>query len=293
MNMKMYEEIAERFEDAEVHGDEIWANCPMCGDVKRNLWINPKLGLYHCWVCEAKGRVEKLLDQAPSATFIGSVQSPKKQTQIALPPEYTKLDKYAGPPWTYFVSRRFSEKEAEMFGVGYCSRGSFYGRLIIPVWYEQKIVSFVGRDYTGTATTKFKNPGGVLHRSYLYNQDCLNGDTVVLTEGIFDSWRVGASSAVATFGTSLTVHQVLKLCKLPIKTLYFCWDEDAIEKAYKISFFLTQFFNDVRVTELPKDKDPADLAREEVWEYIYRAKSATMKTYVISKLFGRVLPSGA
>jgi DNA primase len=277
--------IAKKFPDAEVHGDEVWADCPFCNDSRKNLWMNPKLGCYRCWKCDEKGRLETLLSSTiPSWSLSSSKQATHPSTMV-LPPEYLKLDIYSGKAWTYFVSRRFDASDAERFGVGYCPRGQYYGRLILPVWDEGKLVSFVARDYTGNTTVKIRNPSNVPHKSYLYNYDLITNSFAVLVEGIFDCWRVG-DDGVATFGTSLSVGQMLRLCKLNLKRLYFCWDEDALDKAYEASFLLRQFIPEVHVVELPVGKDPADLDRTEVWEHIEESKPINLKRYISMRLLG-------
>jgi hypothetical protein len=207
----------------------------------------------------------------------------KVGVEIDLPEGCRQLDQYSGSAWSYFVSRGFTTFEISKYFVGYCSKGKYWGRIILPVINDNKLVSFVARDYTGEQSVKVRNPESVPHKSYLYNYDNLENHTAILTEGVFDCWRVGASG-LATFGTSITIDQMLRLCKLPLETLYFCWDADAIDKAYEAAFGLTQFFPDIRVVELPGDHDPADLTREEVFEYIGQAKPVGLKAYVTARL---------
>jgi hypothetical protein len=42
-------------------GQEYCINCPRCGDVRRHLYINPHLGVGHCFRCGYSGRVEEIL----------------------------------------------------------------------------------------------------------------------------------------------------------------------------------------------------------------------------------------
>jgi hypothetical protein len=42
-------------------GQEYCVNCPKCGDVKKHLYINPYLGVGHCFRCGYSGLIEEIL----------------------------------------------------------------------------------------------------------------------------------------------------------------------------------------------------------------------------------------
>lgn len=43
------------------NGQEYCVNCPRCGDVKKHLYINPSLGVGHCFRCGFSGLIEEIL----------------------------------------------------------------------------------------------------------------------------------------------------------------------------------------------------------------------------------------
>jgi len=50
-------------------GQEYCINCPRCGDVKKHLYINPQLGVAHCFRCGYSGRVEEVLVEGFGLSF--------------------------------------------------------------------------------------------------------------------------------------------------------------------------------------------------------------------------------
>ena len=55
--------IEKRFNIVTEHGEEeVVVRCPFkeCDDNSGHLWINTSKGVYHCWICGAKGTVRKL-----------------------------------------------------------------------------------------------------------------------------------------------------------------------------------------------------------------------------------------
>ena len=50
-------------------GQEYCVNCPKCGDVKKHLYVNPSLGVAHCFRCGYSGRIEEVLVEGFGLSF--------------------------------------------------------------------------------------------------------------------------------------------------------------------------------------------------------------------------------
>ena len=84
---------------------------------------------------------------------------------------------------------------------------------------------------------------------------------MILTEGVFDCWRVG-EDAVATFGTHITEEQKKLIHRKNLKELIFAWDGDAYWKARKIAQQFTCSLEKVRIVLFNKEEDPDSYGKE-------------------------------
>jgi len=141
-------------------------------------------------------------------------------------------------------------------------------RLIIPIYFEDELVSFQGADMTLKAEVKYKTEVSEVNR-YLYNWDNLDlhFDYLILTEGILDAWRLGENS-LATFGTTLSKAQFeLILCYNP-KKLIFAWDSDAFFVAEREAQKFEPFIDEVYTISFPEGEDPDSYGHEASWKLI-------------------------
>lgn len=287
--------------------------CPWCtGNPGLHLGycIDPKSqfhGSYVCWRCGGKGvvrTVAKLLGSTdPQASLIiqkygglkgggGYSENPKPQhhkkpgtivRDIALPPGCQPLTSNPGA-CRYLMERRFDptrlQEEWElMFSPQLAILQTdkwfvdYSWRIIIPIHYQGKIVSFQGRDYTGKREPKYltapKSLESVHHKDILYGLDKApqEQDWIVLVEGVTDVWRLGAGMAVACFGIKYRLPQVLLLAKrFKTVTLLFDPEPQATLQARKIARELKSRGVVTKQLHCPAGKDPADLTEDEAKE---------------------------
>jgi len=67
--MDLIEWLLERGAKVRKGGQEYCVNCPKCGDVKKHLYINPSLGVAHCFRCGYSGRIEEVLVEGFGLSF--------------------------------------------------------------------------------------------------------------------------------------------------------------------------------------------------------------------------------
>ena len=277
-----------------VSEDSVNIKCPFCDDHSNHLGIFEDTLIFHCWRCGAKGHFAYLLfvlthlsykecqrllelnvvnfKESAVQTIENIISSEKKSDKIVakevgLPDYFEPVTKNMNFPLLemYLKRRKIDLETVIKYGCGICQVGKYMNRLIIPVVFQGRIVSFQAADLTGKAEKKYKAADNEINQ-WLYNYDNIK-DTMIVTEGVLDCWRVG-EDAVATFGTHLTEQQEILILHKNLKKLIFCWDGDCYFFARKMAEIFKPFIEDVKVICLPKTEDPDSLGTEKVWEYI-------------------------
>lgn len=171
-----------------------------------------------------------------------------------------------------YLERRGFDPEylAKKYGLlGTGIAGEWKYRIIIPIYFRGRLVSFQGRDITDRQRLRYKSLGiekSVMHYKHtLYNIDNCTGDCAVVFEGPFDVWRWGVGG-VATYSTAITEWQIRLLSRY--KRVFFMFDSEpeAQELALKAGRKLASMGVKVEVRDLELERDPAELTDLEVRE---------------------------
>lgn len=186
------------------------------------------------------------------------------------------------PYWAYIRSRGFILRDAYRYNVLYASQGLYRGRIIFPVVVNDILVGWTGRTIYPTETLRYKTltndrdkaedfneiPAPAPISNFLLFYDRLkDADTIVLTEGPFDAWRVNVlgeqMGCVATcFFTSTISKAQLNLLHelLPrFKNKFLLLDQNTFSKTARMKADLSSL--GVVVKRLPNGvKDPALLS---------------------------------
>lgn len=273
-----------------------WANthCPFCVQGKRpyRLGINLSDGRCSCWQCRGKhilnviralvkcgtGEAKRILLQykGRSAAREEVVIKPKIRTESRLPIGTAPL-KYIHDD--YLIARKFDPELLErVYGLQGTTRHAYVKvgedlvdyryRIIVPIYFERKLVSFQGRDITGTSKLRYKACPSELevidHKNLLYGYDLVEGDSVLIQEGVTDNWRFGPG-ALATFGTGYKAEQ-FKLMVDRFKRFFIMFDpEPAAQKtADELAWSLGIAGREAILVELDNPGvDPGDLPQDE------------------------------
>jgi hypothetical protein len=164
----------------------------------------------------------------------------------------------------YLISRRFDpEYIFEKYNLR-CTGpvGKWKFSLIVPFIKNGNVVSMMAADVTRQAESKYlylSNEESVVPiGKTLYNIDsCM--DTVIVTEGVTDVWRLG-DGAVALGRKKVTSWQIKLLSKF--RRVHIMLDSDASDMAMNLAGDLSAF-TDVTLYSL-EDGDPCDLAADDV-----------------------------
>lgn len=268
-----------------------WVNirCILCNDHSSHGGFNPQYGYYNCWRC---GRhqldliVSKLLNisrsQARDVIYeysgyyaVTKSLNKKRPTakQLKLPGS-TILSKFHKK---YLQQRGFDPNYIQSkYGITATGPGEkwdgsdFSLRIIIPIYYQNQIISFQGRDITDRHKLRYKGcpieKSVMNYKSILYNIDNCRGKRIVVTEGITDVWRMG-DGFCASFGTAITRWQIKELNRYDEIFFLFDPEPEAQAKAQDVARQLASLGKYTEILILDSGKDPADLSDEEA-EYL-------------------------
>lgn len=307
--------------------------CPCCGNANFKVFLNADNGLGNCFHgdCETKFNKWKFIHATLGGTARATIEHvkhfareqgwrPKRKKAIAVEisgplalPDSIALP-HNGRNLKYLDNRGITAEVATYFELRFSHHGHFdyiddaghprqqdyAGRVIIPVFdLEGQLVSFQGRDITGTADRKYLFPPGYASTgTILYNGHNAHGaEHIVLGEGVFDvaaikialDEDIGLRDIVplGTFGKHLSYgsedSQFAKLLTLKaggLKTVTFMWDAEpkAIAAAVEAGLLLRTAGFTVRVALLPPGKDPNEVPPAEVRAAFYRSVVLTPAT---------------
>jgi len=259
-------------------------------------------GVFVCWRCgghhEQKVLKEILKDHKPRHDHkeilkqyrISGFAGPSVDTQLKLVKTSFKYpsgtDIMQDHHRRYLLKRNFDpdyiESEWGVLGTGPISslsvgRGKekkyidYRNRIIIPIEWDGKIVSFQGRDITNRHKMKYlacpEEREIINLKTILYGKS--NGKRGVLVEGVTDVWRLGFGS-LSTFGIKYTLKQIKCLSKFEMVFILFDPEEQAQQQAEKIEAALnfrgvkTKILTDITTDPGEMKQDDADLLMEDL-----------------------------
>jgi hypothetical protein len=169
-------------------GQELFFDCPFCGDTRKRFYWNRVSGYTYCHNCEWRSRslprfiaeyegisfevAERML-QSESSTGMRGLRSrltakaagAREEVHIELPLGFRPLTREKTreslPYWHYLTKvRDIPEHVVIEYGIGYTQLGKYAWRVIIPILFEGRLVSWVARDATGKAERKVLTPYG-------------------------------------------------------------------------------------------------------------------------------------
>ena len=268
------------------HCREGWVNttCPFCtGNPGMHLGYNMADDFYVCWRCGWKATHKALAllihvsekEAKEIARKYGGKSHVKStvtvrvgQKKFRLPPSTAPMnDRHK----RYLTKRKFDpeviEKIWDVQGTGPISLMdgiSFSHRLVIPIYWENRIVSFQTRDITAKHSLRYitcpEQREIVKHKHIFYQAiPTKDSNACICVEGVTDAWRFGYG-AIATFGIKYTKYQVREISKR-FKKVFVVFDDDpqAIKQSEKLTAEL--ILRGVDAYSIKIQGDPGDMAQ--------------------------------
>lgn len=268
------------------HCREGWVNttCPFCtGNPGMHLGYNMADNYYVCWRCGWKAthkalallihvsekEAKEIARKYGGKSHVKSTVTVKVgQKRFRLPPSTAPMnDRHK----RYLTKRKFDpeviEKIWNVQGTGPISLMdgiSFSHRLVIPIYWENRIVSFQTRDITDKHFLRYitcpEQREIIKHKHIFYQAiPTKDSDACVCVEGVTDAWRFGYG-AIATFGIKYTKYQVREISKR-FKKVFVVFDDDpqAIKQSEKLTAEL--ILRGVDAYSIKIQGDPGDMAQ--------------------------------
>lgn len=163
----------------------------------------------------------------------------------------------------YMEGRGFNIRELSLQGIGYCARGEYKYRIILPFYEAGRLIYFNARQFMDFGS-KFKNPAvedfGIGKSMLIYNVDALAVyRKIYIVESVTNALTLG-SNAIAIGGKVISNYQLSKVLKSKVTMIVIILDNDAtdysIQMALKISIH-----KKVKIIIPPVDKDVNDLGK--------------------------------
>lgn len=292
-------------------GTNISVSCPVCrkdsksSSKKKKLAVVIESGVYHCWVCESKGRnisyiakrhanVSKdLLNEVYEIFHFKETEKEieEEKIRVVLPSDFELLTfskgRYAASAKKYLRERGLSLDDLFKFKIGISSNGEFNNRVIFPSHCDNMNLNFyLSRTFDETTFRKYKNCEAK-RKEIIYNEYLIDwSQPVILTEGIFDAIKAG-ENAVPMLGSWIDEDYLL-FRKLVVNNsdIILCLDPDAKDKEIKIAEKLSEYGNNVYL--LPhQENDLGSMSHLDAKKLINKAKlfeQSDRMTYLIQSI---------
>jgi len=287
-------------------GEEYLFHCKKCGHDKKKLSVNFDKNVFKCWICDYRGnnlfrlvkRYGSFLQRQEWEKYSNTIdisssleellfteEEQEEEVVLKLPKEFTSLANRNLPlsaleAKKYLQSRGITQADILRWKIGYCKKGEYKDRIIIPSFNNDgKVNYFVARSY-GREWPPYKNPN--VSKDIIFNQLYIDfKNDLVLVEGAFDA--VKADNAVPILGSSL--REDSKLFQEIVKwdtTVYVALDPDAEKKAMKLIKSLLLYGVEVYKVDVTGYKDVGEMTREEFQKRKGEAKQITNEEYLNS-----------
>lgn len=285
-------------------GSEISVRCPDCGKPgKSKMCIIIESDVYHCWVCDLKGRgltkLIKKVDASKVSEYLSDYRSFKKiennleelETRIELPEDFCMLvnGKKEDPDWRsvtrYALDRGFNKKTLWSFRVGYSKSFEWRRRLIVPSFdLEGNLNYLTGRSIDPENTFRYKNESAPRNTVIFNEMDIDFSKPLLLAEGPLDLVKVSMNKT-CLLGSSLSEDSYLFQRIVENQTpVILILDDDAKSKALKIADSLYRYSISVAVNFPKKDTDLNDMDIEDIEHLISTAQQYNYNTKLKLKL---------
>ena len=260
--------IFKDFSPVQLSNGQIRMECPFRenhtdGSGRMSFFVSPDINAYHCFSCEAKGNLVKLLTTHFKVNYFDAMglvhHGEHKPKPVAF--DLDVMWDFNKPP-KEFIKRGYSKETLRHFRVGMTEDDE----IIIPYYSDFKhpvnLLGYQKRWYY--PDRRVLNSKHFNKKEYLYNLD-LSYAYVVLVEGQSDVWRLyqHGYNACALMGANISSWQVEQLSKFD--RVYLALDNhEAGRRGVEICYFFLKNHTDVQLIPYTT-KDPGECASKDEW----------------------------
>jgi len=269
----------------------LWIN--HCYGVKNHPSGRSFWGLAHCYNEDCL-QSQEFRDALKSIVY-GFESPPNASTLQRVPLEIHPVELPTGlvpisslppshPATAYLLSRGYDPGYLyDVFQIQYAMEPdprfpAMYERIIIPIYVKGTLVGFQGRA-VGPSSTRYLTAKGTRVAEALYGYDVfpkVSGAKIAfLVEGPADVWRFGPG-ALAMLGTHLSQQKVQLIRELGVDFIFVLLDGDLGTNPHGITIVngihskLERANIPHLIRILPENKDPSDLNKEALYEFVLR-----------------------
>lgn len=281
-------------EEGDRHYQPGWVNtpCPFCtGNPGNHLGYNKDKNYFYCWRCGFKKKLETIsklllvpMKEAKKIIRQYSGREEKYKTKntnklINIHPLHFPTNTIDLKPGhkKYLKNRGFNPEQLQekwnIKGTDIVSRLDdidYSRRILIPIHWDKKLISFQTRDITGKHVKKYMNcpkkRQKINQKTILYGKQEKWTDVGICVEGVFDVWRFGINS-FATFGIDWKREQMLEIVK-QFKQVYICYDIGFVARQRAKTLAGELNFRGVWSKIIPLEDDPGSMSQEQADEFI-------------------------
>ena len=250
------------------NSSEYLFHCPSCDHHKRKLSINLEKNVFKCWVCDWSGKnVYRIIRRYGSTDNKYEWQSFDQEIEIE-----------------NFSDKLFATKEKKK-QIGYCSSGTYAGRVVIPSFnIEGDVNYFVTRSYDND-WKKYMNPQ--VSRDIVFNHPYMNfHEPIILVEGVFDSIKAGENS-IPLLGSTLNENSLLFYQVVKHDTpVYLALDPDANKKTNRIINLLLSHNVETYLVSVAPHKDPGEMSKSQFNAKLETSVLLDTNNYLLSRIIG-------
>jgi len=288
-----------------VSNEERLYYCPYCRHHKRKMSVNTERDVYKCWICDVHGRkIRRVIKRFGSYAqlkdwdrlsgkeditefdkLFDDIVKKNIKNYLTLPEEFVTLtggnkELSSMRALNYLKNRNITQEDIVKWKIGYCLRGQFEGRIIVPSFdMEGRVNYFIARSFTDD-WRKYLNPSA--SRDIIFNHLFVDWNKdVVLVEGAFDAIVAGPNS-IPMLGSTLRVNSLLfqEIIKNDA-SVFVALDEDAKKKSINIIHKLLSYGAEVYKIDTSGYQDIGEMSKEEFSERKQNAIFMSPDTFMI------------
>lgn len=305
VNFKLNEYFLQRHGMVNYRKGWLKGDCPSCGK-EMKFGVHIAQNRTNCFICGYNERpmqvlasIEGLQTQNDIMNFLGTFEGIEyietqveyftEKQNVELPESFKLIilgkSIIANKARATLKKRGFNLTELAMRGIGYCTRGDYANRIIIPFYAKGKLVYWNARAIL-FGDIKFKNPStdelGIGKSLLMFNVDALAMQRrIYLLESATNALTIG-ERGVAILGKILSNHQLSQILRSPVKEVIIILDEDAWNYTLQAALKLVMY-KKVKVIKMPEEIDVNDMGRKETLKLVKAAPWETHRSLVLKQ----------